>query len=96
MRGLLYSQSFYFAQNTNPVPWLDILTSPPVWALIITYLCNSWGTYMLVTTLPLYMNAVLHFDILAVRRECIISFIFYFFLITHPLWLGLETNQIEF
>jgi len=53
-----------------PVPWLAILTSGPVWALVITHVAQNFGFYTLLTELPTYMARVLHFNI---RDNSIIS-----------------------
>eukprot|EP00090_Calanus_glacialis_P040476 TRINITY_DN7059_c0_g1_i1.p1 TRINITY_DN7059_c0_g1~~TRINITY_DN7059_c0_g1_i1.p1 ORF type:complete len:505 (-),score=159.42 TRINITY_DN7059_c0_g1_i1:141-1655(-) len=53
-----------------PVPWLAIVTSGPVWALLITHVAQNFGFYTLLTELPTYMARVLHFNI---RDNSIIS-----------------------
>ncbi|XP_035682536.1 sialin-like [Branchiostoma floridae] len=45
------------------VPWLKILTSPPVWALVIGQFSSNWGVFFLTTQLPNYMQNVLGFNI---------------------------------
>eukprot|EP00058_Branchiostoma_floridae_P023697 XP_002609187.1 hypothetical protein BRAFLDRAFT_90638 [Branchiostoma floridae] len=45
------------------VPWLKILTSPPVWALVIGQFSSNWGVFFLSTQLPNYMQNVLGFNI---------------------------------
>lgn len=42
------------------------MTSPPVWAIIVAHTCNNWGSYTVLTCVPLYMKEVLNFDIKAV------------------------------
>jgi hypothetical protein len=49
------------------VPWRSILTSVPVWALVLTHMAQNWGFYTLLTELPTYMKNILHFNI-KVRR----------------------------
>jgi len=49
-------------QQKMAVPWRSIASSAPVWALVISNVCNSWGFYMLLTELPIYMKTILHFD----------------------------------
>ncbi|XP_018327964.1 sialin isoform X2 [Agrilus planipennis] len=44
------------------VPWLAILTSAPVWAIIIVHTCSIFGYFTVVNQLPTYMMEVLHFD----------------------------------
>ncbi|CAI2169632.1 3149_t:CDS:2 [Funneliformis geosporum] len=39
---------------TNDIPWKLILSRKEVWALLITYFCNSWGYFIMLTWLPTY------------------------------------------
>lgn len=43
-------------------PWYDMLTSVPVWAILIVFFCHCWGDFLLFTELPTYLNDVWHFD----------------------------------
>ncbi|XP_033640468.1 sialin-like [Asterias rubens] len=45
------------------VPWWSMMTSTPVWALVITFFCSTWGFYTLLTNLPTYLKVVLGFDL---------------------------------
>ncbi|KAG9279862.1 sialin isoform X1 [Astyanax mexicanus] len=45
------------------VPLLPMLLSVPLWAIIITQMCSNWSYYTLLTSLPTYMDTVLHFDL---------------------------------
>ncbi|XP_035682530.1 sialin-like isoform X1 [Branchiostoma floridae] len=45
------------------VPWLKVLTSPPVWALVMGQFSSNWGVFFLTTQLPNYMQNVLGFNI---------------------------------
>lgn len=45
------------------VPLLSMLMSVPLWAIIITQMCSNWSYYTLLTSLPTYMNNILHFDL---------------------------------
>jgi len=49
--------------KSPPVPWKEILTSPPMWALTLCFAGYNWGFYTLLTDLPLYMKEMLKFDI---------------------------------
>lgn len=44
-------------------PWKAILTSVPVWALLVTQLAQNWGFWMLLTKMPSYMNSALGYNI---------------------------------
>lgn len=52
-------------KNTKPsrVPWGKILSSGPVWAIIVTHGCSVFGYFTVVNQLPTYMKDVLHFNI---------------------------------
>ncbi|KAJ8946330.1 hypothetical protein NQ318_004220 [Aromia moschata] len=45
------------------VPWVKILTSLPVWAIVVTHGCSVFGYFTVVNQLPTYMKDVLHFNI---------------------------------
>ncbi|CAL1281269.1 unnamed protein product, partial [Larinioides sclopetarius] len=45
------------------VPWKDIFTSLPVWAVIVAHFGSGFGFLILFTELPNYMENVLHFNI---------------------------------
>ncbi|XP_047460266.1 sialin [Mugil cephalus] len=45
------------------VPVLSMLLSVPLWAIIVTQMCANWSYYTLLTSLPSYMNNILHFDL---------------------------------
>ncbi|GAB1859794.1 Putative inorganic phosphate cotransporter [Camponotus japonicus] len=44
-------------------PWISILKSLPVWALLAAQCAQSWGFWMLLTEIPSYMASIMHFDI---------------------------------
>jgi hypothetical protein len=52
----------------HSVPWLSILTSPHVWAIIITHGASVFGYFTVVNQLPTYMKHILHFNIKAVSE----------------------------
>ncbi|TKS88860.1 Sialin H(+)/nitrate cotransporter H(+)/sialic acid cotransporter [Collichthys lucidus] len=45
------------------VPLLSMLLSVPLWAIIVTQMCSNWSYYTLLTSLPTYMNKIMHFDL---------------------------------
>ncbi|XP_029022325.1 sialin [Betta splendens] len=45
------------------VPLLQMMMSVPLWAIIVTQMCWNWSFYTLLTSLPTYMDNVLHFDL---------------------------------
>ncbi|XP_076241697.1 sialin [Calliopsis andreniformis] len=44
-------------------PWRHILTSVPVWALVIAQVGHDWGFFTLINDLPKYMSSVLKYSI---------------------------------
>ena len=50
-------------QASSHVPVCTIMTSRPVWGIIITHTCSNFGTYTFLTNIPTYMKEVLRFDI---------------------------------
>ncbi|VVC33105.1 Major facilitator superfamily,Major facilitator superfamily domain [Cinara cedri] len=53
--------------GTKPhkLPWKNILTSLPVWAIVITHGASVFGYFTIVNQLPTYMKYLLHYDIKA-------------------------------
>ena len=62
-----------FLSQQPPVPWTAIMTSAPFWAINIAQFTYNWGGYTLLTSLPKYLNDVLHFNLAAVRKcmDCV-------------------------
>ncbi|XP_046628021.1 putative inorganic phosphate cotransporter [Neodiprion virginianus] len=52
-------------KETGPTPWRQILTSAPMWALLIAKVGENFGFQTMVTDLPKYMSSVLKFSIQA-------------------------------
>jgi len=47
-------------------PWKALLTSAPVWALVVAHFCNNWSLYVLLSWLPTFVNKGLGVDYAAV------------------------------
>ncbi|KAF7267420.1 hypothetical protein GWI33_019354 [Rhynchophorus ferrugineus] len=45
------------------VPWKQILTSAPVWAIVISHFSENWGFYTLLTQLPKYLKDIHDYDL---------------------------------
>ncbi|XP_072377671.1 putative inorganic phosphate cotransporter isoform X2 [Diabrotica undecimpunctata] len=45
------------------IPWIEILTSVPFWAITLTSLGQGWGTSTVMSEMPTYFDKVLKFDI---------------------------------
>ena len=46
-----------------PPPWKAMLTSKPVWAIIIAHFTENWGFYTLLTSLPMFLRDVLEYSL---------------------------------
>lgn len=44
--------------SVQKIPWREILSKRPVWALILSHFCHNWGTFILLTWMPTYYNQV--------------------------------------
>lgn len=45
------------------VSWTSLLTSRQTWTIAAAKFCGAWGTLMLMSKLPAYLESVLHFPI---------------------------------
>jgi ACS family sodium-dependent inorganic phosphate cotransporter-like MFS transporter 5 len=50
-------------------PWLKIMTSGPALAIFFGHSCSNWGTYLFLTSLPMYMKEILEFDVTSVNMQ---------------------------
>jgi ACS family sodium-dependent inorganic phosphate cotransporter len=48
------------------VPWKALLSSMPVWAIIVAHFCNNWSLYVLLSWLPTFVSQGLGVDYAAV------------------------------
>jgi len=46
-----------------PIPWLRILSTPQLWAVVTAHFCHDWGGYALLTWTPTYLNKVLGYNL---------------------------------
>jgi len=53
------------------IPWMSIIRSGPVWAIITAQTCSSWATYTILICIPMYMKEVLKFDVKQVPWICL-------------------------
>ena len=51
------------SQNKGAIPWMKLLTSLPVWAVVLGNICYNFPFFMLLAVLPQYMKEILQFDI---------------------------------
>ncbi|GFT73534.1 hypothetical protein NPIL_298461, partial [Nephila pilipes] len=50
-------------QEKSSIPWKDIFSSMPMWAVIVAHFGHNYSFLMFLTMLPTYFKTVLHFDI---------------------------------
>jgi MFS family permease len=63
----------------STVPWRALLTSMPVWAIIVAHFCNNWSLYVLLSWMPTFVNKGLGVDYAAVGWVTMIPSIASFF-----------------
>ncbi|XP_033732524.1 sialin-like [Pecten maximus] len=61
--GCVFHSTKNSHKKKHPIPWKAMLTSLPVWSILVANFCGNYGAYMLLTQMPTYMKEVLHFDI---------------------------------
>ncbi|CAD5222603.1 unnamed protein product [Bursaphelenchus xylophilus] len=66
------------SDKKRSVPWKSVLTSLPVWACYVGHFAGDWAAYMMATSLPLYMNDVLGYDLTSMGFISSIPYILYF------------------
>ncbi|TRY97193.1 hypothetical protein DNTS_015798 [Danionella cerebrum] len=49
--------------SSDYIPWLAILKSMPLWAIVVAHFSYNWTFYTLLTLLPTYMKDILGFSI---------------------------------
>ncbi|XP_047112301.1 sialin-like [Schistocerca piceifrons] len=50
------------ARKKLPVPWRSVISTPAVWAMVAFLITFDWSFYLLITSLPLYLANIMHFD----------------------------------
>lgn len=49
--------------SAGSIPWRAIVTSTPLWAIVVAHFSYNWTFYTLLTLLPTYMSDILGFSI---------------------------------
>ncbi|KAF6203235.1 hypothetical protein GE061_003653 [Apolygus lucorum] len=62
-RGILEEAGLMNPLRHEKPPWKKVLSNLAVWAVVIGMVGHDWGIFILVTDLPKFMYAILHFDI---------------------------------
>ncbi|XP_023610046.1 sialin isoform X4 [Myotis lucifugus] len=61
--------------SQKSVPWIPMLKSLPLWAIVVAHFSYNWTFYTLLTLLPTYMKEILRFN---VQENGILSAVPYF------------------
>nr|KAF6363634.1 solute carrier family 17 member 5 [Pipistrellus kuhlii] len=61
--------------SQKSVPWISMLKSLPLWAIVVAHFSYNWTFYTLLTLLPTYMKEILRFN---VQENGILSAVPYF------------------
>ena len=69
-------QSSTLNRKNLKIPWKKILTSAPVWGIVIGHAASNWGNYTLNQQLPTYLSNVLRYRL---SFNGVLSSICYFF-----------------
>ncbi|PWA45055.1 Major facilitator superfamily [Artemisia annua] len=62
-------------EPVKDIPWGQILSKAPVWALISCHFCHNWGTFILLTWMPTYYNQVLGFNLTESGLFCVLPWL---------------------
>ncbi|WP_219823748.1 hypothetical protein, partial [Enterobacter cloacae complex sp. 2DZ2F20B] len=63
------------SKGEKETPWIKILLSGPVWAIVVADFCLQFNTNIILNELPSYMDRVLHFNI---KKKGLLSSLPYF------------------
>ena len=59
---------FLYQVALGSVPWRSIITSGPVWGIIVAAFASDWGLYVLLICVPLFLLDILHYEVAAVSK----------------------------
>lgn len=54
---------YQLSVSAHNIPWRAIVTSKPLWAIVVAHFSFNWTFYTLLTLLPTYMKDILGFSI---------------------------------
>ncbi|KAI1297686.1 Sialin [Halotydeus destructor] len=63
LKLILDGQGTEKVQMNPSLPWKKVLTSVPLWALVVAHAGNNWGFYTILFQLPTYFSTILGFDL---------------------------------
>ncbi|XP_050443632.1 putative inorganic phosphate cotransporter isoform X2 [Adelges cooleyi] len=62
-RYITSSLSNSMSKKKLPTPWGKIVTSVPMWAILVAHFSQNWGFWTLLNNTPTYINEILKFNI---------------------------------
>ena len=92
--GVQPSELEFIRDNVPPVPknetipWAQLLSKVPVWAIIINHFCSNWGFYVLLTWLPTYFTQALGVDLSQVGLYTILPWLAMFLMANVAGWVA--------
>ncbi|CAL1157302.1 unnamed protein product [Cladocopium goreaui] len=51
------------ASGDQDIPWFPILSTPPLWGVVVAHFCHDFGGYALLTWTPTYLNKAMGYDL---------------------------------
>jgi len=66
-------------EPVTSVPWRELLSHAPVWAIVVAHFCNNWSLYVLLAWLPTFVNKGLGVDYASVGWFTMVPHITSFF-----------------
>nr|CAD7200278.1 unnamed protein product [Timema douglasi] len=81
--------------KAHQVPWRQIVTSLPVWAIIITHGASVFGYFTVINQLPTYMKYILDFNIKE-DFDGVLEFFIYLLVRSPRRWALLPRHQMEY
>jgi len=72
---LIMSDKKETSNERHVIPWKSILTSVPIWAIVIAHTAGNFGTYVMTSYMPSYLDEQLHYNIKSAAIFCKFFFI---------------------
>lgn len=74
-KKLILGSSSVSKVSIKNIPWGEILSKRPVWALIVCHFCHNWGTFIILTWMPTYYHQVLKFNLTDSGMLCVLPWL---------------------
>lgn len=63
LKEVKQNKLFPLQVSLGSVPWKSILTSGPVWGILVAAFASDWGLYVLLICVPLFLLDVMHYQV---------------------------------